>query len=145
MNLNVTESEARKLLELSENAGPELSGFMKQITGIAYPPKIVNCTPHDISVLDDTGHVIETFPGVMDCARVDLRTESTETVCGVPVIKRSCVSDSVLPEPQYNTLYIVSGVFAQYAPSDRDDLLVVYRPIRDENGSVIGCRGFERI
>lgn len=145
MNLNVTESEARKLLELSENAGPELSGFVKQITGIAYPPKIVNCTPHDISVIDDTGHAVATFPGAMDCARVDLRTESTETVCGVPVIKRSCVSDSGLPEPQYNTLYIVSGVFAQYAPSDRDDLLVAYRPIRDENGSVIGCRGFERI
>lgn len=145
MNLSVTESEARKLLELSENAGPELSGFMKQITDIAYPPKIVNCTPHDISVIDDTGHAVATFPGVMDCARVDLRVESTETICGVPVIKKSCVSDSGLPEPQYNTLYIVSSVFAQYAPSDRDDLLVVYRPIRDENGSVIGCRGFERI
>lgn len=145
MNLNITESEARKLLELSENAGPELSGFMKQLTDIAYPPQIINCTPHDISVLDDTGHVIETFPGVMDCARVDLRVESTETVCGVPVIKRSCVSDSGLPEPQYNTLYIVSSVFAQYAPQERNDLLVVYRPIHDENGSVIGCRGFERI
>jgi hypothetical protein len=49
-----------------------------------------------------------------------------------------------LPEPQDDTLYIVSRAVAE-AARDRDDLVVPDNVIRDDQGRVIACRALARV
>ena len=49
-----------------------------------------------------------------------------------------------LPEPQENTIYIVSALVAG-AAKDRDDLVIPNDIVRDDKGNIIGCKNLARI
>ncbi|MFC0903824.1 hypothetical protein ACFHWD_03850 [Clostridium sp. MT-14] len=49
-----------------------------------------------------------------------------------------------LPEPQPDTIFVVSSIVAQ-AAQNRDDLFIPDDTVRDENGRIIGCRALARI
>lgn len=53
-----------------------------------------------------------------------------------------------LPDPVFDTVYVVSLATAQGAATagrTTADLLVVGETVRDEDGRVIGCTGFDRV
>jgi hypothetical protein len=49
-----------------------------------------------------------------------------------------------LPEPQPDTIYVVSALVAQAVP-DRSDVFVVDDTVRDEQGRIIGCRALAHV
>jgi len=48
-------------------------------------------------------------------------------------------SVSDLPDPQTDTIYVVSALVAQAVP-DRPDVFIVDDAVRDEQGRIIGAR-----
>ena len=62
----------------------------------------------------------------------------------VDIMQKSFTEIEGLPEPQENTIYIVSALVAG-AAKDRDDLVVPNDIVRDDKGRIIGCRSLARI
>ncbi len=99
--------------------------------------KIVNCTPHEVTIIRDQGDIVFKPSGVV--ARAELKREVVTELDGIPVIFNSPVRTVNLPDPEPGTVYIVSLLTAQAAP-DRRDLLVVEDLVRAPGGAVLGCR-----
>lgn len=117
---------------------------------------LVNLTPHPVRVfgwdVPDRFHldehepltVIEPSGIVARIGEIDLGTQHLRN-CPVPVEYVEYRHVNGLPEPSriiggsHDIWYIVSLALA-LAATDRGDLLVPYREIRDPDGSVIGCR-----
>ena len=104
---------------------------------------LLNLTPHPINLYGDRPtedgpeHVI---PPSGQVARV-----STREIGGSDqyvMVAYSRVED--LPEPALGVLYVVSLVVA-LAARGRDDLLAPYREVRNESGTVIGCRTLQMV
>lgn len=103
---------------------------------------IINCTPHDVNIIDKEGKVMKVFkpePKPARCKRtavfVDLEGIDVPIIIDRKIIKREIVD---LPEPKEGVLYIVSKWVAEWAIG-RTDLLVPDRVVREE-GSKIGCK-----
>ena len=102
--------------------------------------KIINLTPHDISLMRN-GQVVEIFPASRMPARVSVATEIVGEINGFEV-RRNVYGQVVnLPERVEGTVYIVSALVAQ-AAKDRDDIFVTDGAVRDADGRIIGCTGF---
>lgn len=113
---------------------------------------IVNCTPHPIHILhgdyfkyrEVKPTILVTFPNSGGYARVEYTTRLLEKVIaeGVAIDITSTKYTTVvgLPNPQPDTLYIVSKLVAEALAGQRDDLLITSGIARDKNTQVIGCR-----
>lgn len=119
---------------------------------------IINLTPHPIRIYG--GSVPDRFnPGDHDPIRVlepatDIPTArigqidlGTFYIHGIPVEYVEFTShgglQNPIPEPVDGVYYVVSLVVAiqqTYAMNRRADLLVPYREVRNNEGTVIGCR-----
>jgi len=62
----------------------------------------------------------------------------------VPITSTKFGEVEGLPEPQEDTIYIVSNLVAQ-AASDREDVFFPDDVVRDEEGKIIGCRALGKI
>lgn len=104
---------------------------------------IFNLTPHDINLYRGD-ELVET---IVSCgaARVSVRSEIIGEINGYPISKNFYGEIIGLPEPQPGVFYVVSALVAQAAAGQRTDLLVVNDTVRDQEGRIIGCRGFARI
>lgn len=120
---------------------------------------LVNLTPHPIEVLNDDNECIVEFAPPLEDAGVRVETIETElgeiqidctnahafseAPAGIRIPIRHVGFGSVrnLPKPQPKTFFIVSGLIQANAP-ERTDLVVPSPLVRDEDGRVIGCRGF---
>ena len=106
--------------------------------------ELVNLTPHPIVVYTEDGVRAVLEPsGVV--ARMDTVPKATvdqefEGVGTVPVVALTYDTVKGLPNPAPGRYYIVSAVVADQVK--RPDLLVPHPLVRDDNGNVIGCRGF---
>ncbi len=132
---------------------------------------IINCTPHDIvfiveSYIDDEFYAIEKFiikksgivPRVkevenkIDVFKASVTRESDIKEDGydngwniyIDIMQKSFSEVEGLPEPQENTIYIVSALVAG-AAKDRDDLVIPNDTVRDDQGRIIGCRSLAKI
>jgi len=105
--------------------------------------KLINLTPHPITVLDVEGNVLRTIDkSELPLPRlVEERVEAGE-VDGIPLINKKYSEITNLPAPQENVYYIVSGLVANAA--HRPDLLVP-NTVRNETGQIIGCDSFAQI
>lgn len=83
---------------------------------------VVNLTPHDIIIMDDERNVIRTFERSSNIARVATNQTSVEPVDGVPAVKTVYGEVKGLPDPQPNTVYLVSLVVGNLLAGQRDDL-----------------------
>ncbi len=109
---------------------------------------LINCTPHAIRVVRENGEVLEIPPSGISI-RVDTAQEVVGEIDGIPVVKT--VFKSVqLPDPQENTVYIVSTVVLQAVKElgiYKGDLVAPDTGpgsvIRDANGQVVGIRRFQ--
>ena len=105
--------------------------------------KIVNCTAHEIRVVGET-RTERIFPVSGSVARVDLTEDLLQVVDGIRVVRTKYSEIVGLPEPEKDTLYIVSAVVlnAINEHTDRTDCIAPYRPMRDVTGKTNACRGF---
>lgn len=112
--------------------------------------KILNFTPHAVTVFDEDGDPLVTFAPVglarakqtaVTVGKIDLLTGS------VPVKKMTFGAVEGLPETAADDEYfIVSAITAQAAEATnhplRARLLVVADPVRNGDGQIIGCKAF---
>jgi hypothetical protein len=110
---------------------------------------IVNLTPHALNLMPagPTGPVVTIPPSgqVARCAvdRVQVDTVAVDGIT-VPVNQTRFGEVSDLPDPQPDTIFVVSALVAQAVP-DRQDVFIVDDAVRDEQGRIIGCRALAQI
>jgi hypothetical protein len=82
---------------------------------------------------------------VARCAvnRVQVDTVTVNGV-SVPVNKTQFGTVSDLPDPQPDTIYVVSALVAQ-AVSNRPDVFMVDDAVRDDQGRIIGARALAHV
>ena len=106
--------------------------------------KFVNLTPHDVTIVNDSGEVIATIKASGKIARIETKTVKTEEINGIPVTRTEFGKLAGLPEPEDNTVFIVSSLVAQ-ACKEREDVYIPNEPVRDEHGNIIGCKSLGKI
>jgi hypothetical protein len=110
---------------------------------------IVNLTPHDLNLMPQgpDGPVVTIPPSgqVARCA-VDRVQVDTVTVGGISVPVNETWFGEVydLPDPQPDTIFVVSALVAQAVP-ERKDVYITDDAVRDEQGRIIGCRALAHV
>lgn len=107
--------------------------------------QVLNFTPHDVVVYNRAGTNVMYAYKSSGSARVQNTTEDAGMIFGSKIRKRVEVKICGLPEPQPNTVYIVSHIVAHLLAGKRNDLIVPDNElaIRDSNNQeVLGVRGF---
>lgn len=142
-NVNVSREDARKFLEMLDSLPGNYTRLREQLAAKAYPEKIINLTPHDITILDEYNREVAVLPGTVadKCASVYLENVNETEINGVPVFDREIQKLVNLPEPEPNVYYVVSAITERCLPEYRPDILTVCKQVRDSYGRVIGCRG----
>jgi ABC-type arginine transport system permease subunit len=100
--------------------------------------KILNLTPHPITICDKDGVVIRTILS-SGLVRLKAVTVPAGTLDGVSVTKTEFGQAEGLPDFQEGTYYIVSQLVKTALPG-RNDLLVPAEVLRDTAGQIIGCK-----
>lgn len=111
--------------------------------------KLVNLTPHDVVIMDDD--IVRLVVKPTDPpARVDEYLSNEDSIIYDHVVINTydlvyyLDEDNItLPEPQTDTLYIVSALVAQAFPN-RNDLVVPYDLVR-KDGRILGCKALVRV
>lgn len=109
--------------------------------------KIVNLTPHDVTVKLETGEEF-VFPATGEVARVQTVSKVDRVLeGGIPLVTRNYEEVVGLPEPKADTLYMVSLVVRQAAQElGREDVISPdtdpQSAIRDERGMIVAVRQF---
>jgi hypothetical protein len=121
--------------------------------------KIINMTPHDVYVYGptrkNTDDPIFVYPKSGKVARVSAIPIGVGRMTAVELELQQIPEDIMyelvrygqlegLPSPKPAVSYIVSLV-AALAARDRNDLLAPYDEVRNEQGTVIGCRYLQMI
>jgi hypothetical protein len=106
-------------------------------------PILINLTPHDVVIRQDDQDII--IPRSGKVARVRETERRSETVEGVDITDISYDKTVNLPDPQENTVYIVSVIVA-FANRDRRDLVFPdgLHAYRDERGQIEAVPGLRR-
>lgn len=105
---------------------------------------IINLTPHAITFLDGNNSVLATIEPSGVVARASQTRERVSEVNGIPVNQCSYGAVTGLPDPQPETIYLVSALTAQ-ACRNRSDVFIVDDAVRNESGQIIGCRAIAHI
>lgn len=108
---------------------------------------IINLTPHKINLMPEGGLVVTIPPsGIVARCTVDRVQVNTVAVDGITVPVNQTRFGEVfdLPDPQPDTIYIVSTLVAQAVPGRRD-VFVVDDAVRDDQGRVIGARALAHV
>ena len=105
---------------------------------------VINLCPHPLNILDSEGEVRD-FPKCETPARVSQTEELEGYILGVPVTKQKFGQVENLPEYKQGTFYVVSRMVAAAAAAEgrkTSDLLIPGPGVRDEQGRIIGAKGF---
>ena len=101
--------------------------------------KFVNATPHPINIVDPvTKEIIKTFPKTEYYCHVVTKITPIESDSEIPLFKTEYFGLEGLPEPNDDTIYIVS---LPCIGKGRTDVVSPKGLVRDENGNPIGCEG----
>ena len=110
---------------------------------------IVNLTPHALNLMPQgpDGPVV-TIPPSGQVARCVVSRVQVDTVTAdgiiVPVNQTRFGEVFDLPDPQPDTIYVVSALAAQAVP-DRQDVFIVDDTVRDDQGRIIGAKALARV
>ena len=80
---------------------------------------IINCTPHDISIMKDGITTVIPKSGIIP--RVASAEFDTEQIDGFPCVENSYGKPAGIPDAVAGTYYIVSGMV--FAATDRSDVV----------------------
>ena len=111
--------------------------------------RIVNLTPHPLNLMPEgpDGPTVTIPPSgqVARCAtsRVQVDTVTADGIT-VPVNQTRFGEVSDLPDPQPDTIFVVSALVAQAVP-ERQDVFITDDAVRDDQGRIIGCRALAHI
>lgn len=105
--------------------------------------RFINLTPHAVTIRFD-GYEL-TVPPSGTVARVTTVTEPVDTPHGVPTVRQTYGTVEGLPDPERDTVYIVSAlVLAALRGSGRVDVVAPdtgpESAIRDEKGQIVAVR-----
>lgn len=109
--------------------------------------KIINLTPHAISIVDEAGNRIVDLPSEGEARAVQTNI-SIGSLGDIPLVKTEFGEPIGLPEPAENTFYIVSAITAnaaKVAGRTTDDLLLTAETVRNEKNQIIGCKALAKI
>lgn len=101
--------------------------------------KIVNCTPHAVTIVDAEGKVLRAIESNGKPIRLKSETVRDGEVDGIPLSRTVFGEPENLPEPEKGTFYIVSQIVKNACP-ERKDLVVPAEVLRDEKGIILGCQ-----
>ena len=104
--------------------------------------KIENRTPHPVNILDENNNEIARFESAGQI-RLTAVVVAAEPIDGIPTSRTEFGAPEGLPEYNGGTYYIVSQLVKSALPN-RGDLLVPAEVVRDESGTIIGCRSLGR-
>lgn len=99
--------------------------------------KLINLTPHDITILQDGGAEV-TIPASGKIARVAEKAVAREPICGIPTCRMKFGEVTELPDPEDGVFFIVSALVRMALPG-RNDLCSPGRLVRATDGQPIGC------
>ena len=102
---------------------------------------IINLTAHDVNIVCDNGDVM-TFKPSGTVARCSQKTVTIGAVNGIPLTHTSFGDVVDLPQPQKDTIFIVSRLVLTACKGIRDDLVVPNDLVRDDCGNIVGCKSF---
>ena len=107
--------------------------------------KLINLSSHPMNIMtsnDDESHEVIMVPPSGEIARCAQGSEVVGHIGNkiIAISKQTYGEVKGLPEPEENTIYIVSRLVAAARP-DRKDLVIPGPIFRDENNQVIGCVG----
>ena len=106
--------------------------------------ELVNLTPHAVNVYGQDGKtLLASIQPTAPAARCKQEAVCCGRVGGVPVYRMEFGDVENLPEPQEETVYIVSRLVA--AAVRRADVFCPGAAVRDEDGRVVGCIGLSRV
>ena len=101
---------------------------------------VINLTPHAINIVGTNATL--TVPTSGTIARIACTSESCGCIAtmygDIPLVTPTFGDPTNLPDPQVNTVYIVSALVQTTVK--RGDLLVPNDLVRDDKGNIIGCR-----
>jgi hypothetical protein len=107
---------------------------------------LINLTPHVITFITEKGEMQIQPSGII--ARVTVTREKIGEIeindIIIPVYKNEFGRVENLPDPQPDTLYIVSSLVAQAIP-DRKDVLIPDDSVRDNEGRIIGAKALAHV
>ena len=108
--------------------------------------KIINLTPHPISLASLAGEIIQTIEPSGQIARVStISVDAGYFVCGLPVVRNTIGEVQNLPPSQEGTAYIVSLFVLSAVVSDRLDVVAPDTGptcVRDSQGRILAVRQF---
>ena len=98
----------------------------------------INLTPHQIDEVQTKTSIPSS--GI---ARIRQNTELVGTIEGIQVYRTTFDPSTIegLPEPRKGVIYIVSALVLN-AVGNRSDCVAPGNVVRNDEGVVIGCRGF---
>jgi hypothetical protein len=134
--------EEMPLTNKESNGSRRIQGSAKSRKGER--KMIVNLTPHTIKVVNSDNEIIREYPS-QGIARVATTAEVIDEIDGIQVVRTKFGAIQGLPEPDGESIFIVSMVVAQ-AVSERQDIIApdtgptAYR----ENKLIVGVRQFAR-
>ena len=101
--------------------------------------KIVNLTPHAVTICDADGNITRTIPAGPVWARLKASTVPAGEADGIPLSRTVYGQPTGLPDMEPGTFYVVSQLVKAALP-DRGDRRVPAEVVRDDAGNIIGCR-----
>jgi hypothetical protein len=113
--------------------------------------KLINLTQHDIVVYDQSNNEVLRVPPSGVVARVQSTEELVGYMNGIPLFRALYGEVQGLPEPQENTVYIVSQLVLQALKEKGIQRTDVMAPntnpgpngaVRDQQGRIVGVRSF---
>lgn len=110
--------------------------------------EFVNRTPHELNVQREDGSFLN-IPASGTIARVGQKEKIIDSLEGINITQQY-FERYVSGVPEYQgpfTFFIVSRIVASaLAEAGRtNDILVPGPAVRDDNGKIIGCRGFSQL
>jgi len=120
---------------------------VERINGVRF----TNLTPHEVVILDNKDNIIAKIPPSGIIARVESKEELISVINGIPVYKVSYGNIQGLPEPEPNTVFIVSTLILAALKEKGLERKDVVAPntnptpngaVRDGKGQIIGVRSF---
>ena len=100
---------------------------------------IINKTPHAVYILNEDESILKVFPKSKGMIRVAEINEDIGEIDGIPISSTTWGETLDVPKPKNGVFYIVSQLVRNALP-DRPDLLVPKDVVRDEKGTIKGCK-----
>ena len=109
--------------------------------------EIVNLTPHPVKIILANDITLEFPPSEQPARANEKRIKNDEVEYNqfcIPVNEVQLGDVKNLPEPNPDTIYIVSRIVADACP-DRNDLYIPDETVRDNEGNIKGCRALAQV